>query len=64
MVIGPEALDTAVTDSSTFAPSAKLGGLMARLTAIEGGAMTGSGLIPNIGPIAVGDGERRGLGGR
>lgn len=41
MVIGWEALETAVTDSSTGSPSLKAGGLMASVTAIEGGGKAG-----------------------
>jgi hypothetical protein len=38
MVMGVDAFDTAVMDSSTAAPGAKLGGLMASVMEIEGGA--------------------------
>jgi hypothetical protein len=38
MVMGVDAFDTAVMDSSTAAPGAKLGGSMASVMEIEGGA--------------------------
>jgi hypothetical protein len=52
MVIGWEALETAVTDSSTGVPSLKAAKLMASVTAIEGAGAGGVSRVGLYGDIA------------
>ena len=52
--MGSEALEIAVMCSRTLSLILKLGGLMASLTAIDGGSPIGFGVIGDIGLLVVG----------
>ena len=62
--MGSEALEISVMCSRTLSLILKLGGLMASLTAIDGGSPIGFGVIGDIGLLVVGGKSWRLLDGR